>query len=114
MSRASKDNSKFSFRGDIIGGEFLTRDTITKQWPIIIYIFLLTLGVMTLSHAVESTQLQLRRNEYLIKNLKADYTSKAAKLQYLSKRDEVTERLKTQESKVAPPIHPPLILKEIK
>ena len=105
------NNSKFSFKGDIIGGEFLTRETITKQWPIIIYVFILTLGVMTVSHGVENTQLQLRRNQYIIKNLKADYTSKAAKLQYLSKRDEVTERLKAQESRIAPPTHPPILIK---
>ncbi len=111
MSKNS--NSKFSFKGDIIGGEFLTRDTITKQWPIIIYVFLLTLGVMTVSYGVENTQLQLRRNEYIIKNLKADYTSKAAKLQYMSKREEVTLRLNKQESKIAPPTNPPILLKTI-
>jgi hypothetical protein len=60
--------------------------------------------------SVEQTQLTLRRNQRELKNLKADFTSKAAKLQFLSKRGEVEERLVQQNSKLINPSVPPKII----
>jgi hypothetical protein len=48
----------------------------------------------------------MRRNQREIKNLKADYTAKAARLQYLSKRNEVEERLAKHNSPLKKPVNP--------
>ena len=57
------------------------------------------------------TQLSQRRNQRELKNLKADYTSKTAKLQYQSKQGEVELRLQAAGSKVEKPKHPAKLVK---
>ena len=61
---------------------------------------------ISINLGVEKTQLTMRRNQRELKNLKADYTAKAARLQYLSKRNEVEGRLATQGSKLQKPSDP--------
>ena len=56
--------------------------------------------------SVENTQLTMRRNQRELKNLKADYTAKAARLQYLSKRNEVEIRLQEHGSLLQKPVDP--------
>jgi glycosyltransferase involved in cell wall biosynthesis len=60
---------------------------------------------------IAKTQLTQRRNQREIKNLKSDYTSKAARLQYQSKQGEVEIRLKAAGSKVEKPKQPARLVK---
>jgi hypothetical protein len=57
---------------------------------------------------------ELARTERELKNLKADYTAKAARLQYLSKRNEVEIRLQQHESKLVKPADPAKSVKLVK
>ena len=72
----------------------------------IIYLFGLVLAFITLNLSVEKTQMTMRRNQRELKNLKADYTAKAARLQYLSKRNEVEDRLEKHSSSLHKPVNP--------
>ena len=100
---------KFSFASDILGGQILSRRSVDQYF--VLYVFALILLFISINLGVEKTQLTMRRNQRELKNLKADYTAKAARLQYLSKRNEVEERLTTQDSKLKRPEDP---AKEVK
>lgn len=115
---ATKDEKSpkkgFSITGDILGGQFLIRQKMTSQWLFILYIFFLILLYITINLGVEKTQLTQRRNQRELKNLKADYTSKAAKLQYQSKRGEIEEKLIRLGSALQKPEHPARLVKQPK
>ena len=97
---------KFNIASDILGGQILARDKILSQWKFILFVFGLTILYITITLQVEKTQLTQSRNQREIKNLKSDYTSKAARLQYESKRGEVEQRLIKQGSKRKKPTQP--------
>jgi hypothetical protein len=99
------DRRRFNFASDILGGQILNRLKTVDQY-FIIYLFVLTIAFISINLGVEKTQMTMRRNQRELKNLKADYTAKAARLQYLSKRNEVEERLKKHNSLLYKPETP--------
>ena len=99
------EKRRINFASDILGGQILNRLKTVDQY-FIIYLFVLTIAFISINLGVEKTQMTMRRNQRELKNLKADYTAKAARLQYLSKRNEVEERLATQDSKLKKPVDP--------
>jgi hypothetical protein len=101
----TKQTRKFNFASDILGGQILSRLKTVDQY-FIIYLFCLVIAFISFTLSVEKTQLTMRRNQRELKNLKADYTAKAARLQYLSKRNEVEERLKKHNSSLYKPVTP--------
>lgn len=110
MNQDNRD-SGFNFMRDILGGQFLSKQRMAGQWVFILYLFSLVLAYITINLSIESTQLSIRRNQRELKNLKADYTAKAARLQYLSKRNEVEIRLIEHGSNLQKPVNP---AKEVK
>ena len=100
-----QDNKKFNFASDILGGRILGRLKTVDQY-FIIYLFALVIAFISINLSVEKTQMAMRRQQREIKNLKADYTAKAARLQYLSKRNEVEERLLHHNSLLKKPTNP--------
>ena len=96
---------KFNFASDILGGQILSRLKTVDQY-FIIYLFCLVIAFISMNLSVENTQLTMRRNQRELKNLKADYTAKAARLQYLSKRNEVEIRLQEHGSLLQKPVDP--------
>ena len=96
---------KINFASDILGGQILNRLKTVDQY-FIIYLFCLVIAFITFTLGVEKTQMAMRRNQRELKNLKADYTAKAARLQYLSKRNEVEDRLRDLNSSLHKPITP--------
>ena len=109
----TNEQRKFNFASDILGGQILSRLKTVDQY-FIIYLFCLVIAFITFTLSVESTQLTMRRNQRELKNLKADYTAKAARLQYLSKRNEVEIRLIQQQSNLEKPKDPAKTVKLIK
>ena len=101
----TRQTRKFNFASDILGGQILNRLKTVGQY-FIIYLFVLTIAFISINLGVEKTQMTMRRNQRELKNLKADYTAKAARLQYLSKRNEVEERLKEHNSSLYKPVTP--------
>ena len=101
----TKQTRKFNFASDILGGQILSRLKTVDQY-FIIYLFGLVLAFISINLGVEKTQMTMRRNQRELKNLKADYTAKAARLQYLSKRNEVEDRLEKHSSSLHKPVNP--------
>ena len=101
----NKEKRRINFASDILGGQILNRLKTVDQY-FIIYLFVLTIAFISINLGVEKTQMTMRRNQRELKNLKADYTAKAARLQYLSKRNEVEERLKKHNSLLYKPETP--------
>ena len=104
---------RINFASDILGGRILSRLRKVDQY-FILYLFALVIAFISINLGVEKTQLTMRRNQRELKNLKADYTAKAARLQYLSKRNEVEARLIQQQSKLEKPKDPAKTVKLIK
>ena len=97
---------RFDIKNNILGGAFLTRSQMAGQWMFILYIFLLIFLYITLNLAVINTQKASSHNLKELKNLKADYTSKEAKLQAQSSRGEILLRLKESGSTLKDPSEP--------
>lgn len=91
---------------NVLGGQFLSKMKMTGQWLFLLYLFVLIIIIITLNLQVTQTQLRIRRNQKELKNLKADYTSKTAKLQYQSKQGEIEIKLLSSGSKLRRPDHP--------
>ncbi len=103
---------KFDIKGDLLGGAFLTRKSLASQWLFIVYIFLLIFLYITINLAVINTQKASSQNQREIKNLKADYTSKEAKLQAQSSRNEIEFRLRKSGSTLKNPTQPAFRVKK--
>ena len=101
----NRQTRKFNFASYILGGRILDRLKKVGQY-FIIYLFGLVLAFISINLGVEKTQMTMRRNQRELKNLKADYTAKAARLQYLSKRNEVEDRLEKHSSSLHKPVNP--------
>ena len=99
------EKRRINFASDILGGQILNRLKTVDQY-FIIYLFVLTIAFISINLGVEKTQMTMRRNQRELKNLKADYTAKAARLQYLSKRNEVEDRLEKHSSSLHKPVTP--------
>ena len=103
---------KFDIKNNLLGGAFLTRSQMAGQWVFILYIFGLIFLYITLNLAVINTQKASSRNQRELKNLKADYTSKEAKLQAQSSREQIRARLIKSNSQVKEPVEPAFRVKE--
>ena len=97
---------KFDIKNNLLGGAFLTRSQMAGQWVFILYIFGLIFLYITLNLAVINTQKASSRNQRELKNRKADYTSKEAKLQAQSSRSEIILRLQQSGSSLKDPSEP--------
>lgn len=101
----------FKVKRDLLGGGWLSSE-MAGQWPFILYIFMLILLYITINLGVANTQKIKGRNERELKNLKADYTSKEAKLQAQSSREQIRARLIKSNSQVKEPVEPAFRVKE--
>jgi len=92
---------------NIAGGMWLVRIGIFKHATFIIYIFFLVILYIGMNFGIERSQVTERRNVKILKDLKADYTGKTAKLLYQSKRLEIEGRLREYNSTLNNPEEPP-------
>lgn len=104
------EKKRVSF-SSILGGQILLNLGASRHWFFALYLFALIILYITLNLKVADTDMQIRRNQTELKNLKADYTGKIAKLQYQSRQGEIEKRLKATGSKVERPLHPATLVK---
>ncbi len=97
---------KFSIQSDILAGQWLTRGSVIKRIPFLFFLFLLVLLYMTMNQAIIDVNRRKSKNNIEIKNLKADYTNKAALLQNQSSRNKIIEKLKANGSTLKNPTEP--------
>lgn len=90
-----------------MGGQILLHSGILQHVKFVLYIFVLIILYISINFGIERSLLIERRNQKELKHLKADYTSKSAKLLYQSKRAEIEKRLLEHNSKLVKPTEPP-------
>lgn len=99
--------AKRKWLSEIMGGQILLTSGILQQSKFVLYIFVLIILYISINFGMESSLLTERRNQRELKNLKADFTSKSAKLLYQSKRGEIEKRLQEYNSRLVKPTEPP-------
>ncbi len=82
----------------IFSGDLILNKNLMREYRFIIFIFLLVILYISKNFAMERILLSERANTRTLKNIKADYTSKAAKLLELSKIGEVERLLNEKQS----------------
>lgn len=92
---------------NILGGQFLTRKIITRNWKFILYIFLLVLIYISIHFGIRNTMQKSAVNEEIIKDLRSEYMEKYSSVLYQSKRAEIEELLNAKNSELIPPAVPP-------
>lgn len=100
----------FKYIKMLLSGKFLEKNLSKKSICLIVYVILLTIAYMSINFLIDGTLIESRKNQLEIKNLKSDYTSKAAKLQYLSKRGEIELQLVEKGSKLSKPTTPAKVM----
>lgn len=99
--------AKHNWLTEILGGQILLSTGILKQARFVLYVFVLIILYISINFGIERSLLVERRNQKELKHLKADYTSKSAKLLYQSKMVEIEKRLLEHNSKLVKPTDPP-------
>ncbi|MDD3033215.1 MAG: FtsL-like putative cell division protein [Bacteroidales bacterium] len=92
---------------NLAGGMWLVRTGVFKHATFVIYIFFLVILYIAMNFGIDSSQVTERRNVQILKDLKADYTGKTARLLYQSKRLEVELKLTEYNSTLKNPNEPP-------
>ena len=103
--------AKRKWVSEIMGGQILIHSGILQQMGFVLYLFGLVIFYISLNFSIESKLITERHNQRELKNLKADYTGKRARLLYQSKRTEIEKKLIEYESKLKPPVNPPAYIK---
>ncbi len=96
---------------ELMGGDILLHGGLAQQWKFLLYLFILMILYISLNFGMERALLTERRNQRELKHLKADYTSKSARLMYKSKRIEIEKKLQEFNSGLIAPQEPPVIIK---
>lgn len=104
-------NKKFNIK-DLFNGKILVQEWTIKKALFAAYVFFLIIVYITINIWVQNTQVEMRKNQTILKNYKADYTSKTAKLQFESKRGEVAQKLQELGSTLQNPTKPAISVKE--
>jgi len=91
-------------RGEIV------KDVLGRDIWFVLYVFVIIIMYISVNLGVERTQLAIRKNQLELKNLKAEFAGKTARLQMLSKRGEVIQRLAKQNSTLINPVSPPKVI----
>jgi hypothetical protein len=99
--------AKKNWMNEILGGQILLHSGILQHVRFVLFLFVLVILYITINFGMERSLLIERRNQRELKHLKADYTSKSARLQYQSKRLEVEKRLLELNSTLKAPVNPP-------
>ena len=102
--------AKRKWVSEIFGGQILLHSGILQQLGFVLYLFGLVIFYITLNLWIEDSLVLERHNQREIKHLKADYTSKKAKLLYQSKRIEIEKKLIEYESQLKAPVDPPGVI----
>ncbi|MDD2490714.1 MAG: FtsL-like putative cell division protein [Bacteroidales bacterium] len=103
--------AKRKWVSEIMGGQILIHSGILQQMGFVLYLFVLVIFYISLNFTIESKLINERHNQRELKNLKADYTGKRARLLYKSKRAEIEKMLIEYGSDLKSPADPPAYIK---
>lgn len=96
---------------DILGGQFILNKKLNKHWPYFLFIFALAVGVISYRLWARNMLIRQERNAKIIKELKAEDSSKKILLLEMSKQEEVRDLLKKNGINIDKPTDPPVYVK---
>ena len=106
----SDKREKSSISTDILSGQLLLKGGLFRHWRFILYCFGLITLYISYNMGVERTQMRILKNQTELVLLKDECSGKYAKLQNISKRSQITAKLKELGSKVDNPTSPAVIV----
>jgi len=75
----------------ILGGSFLTRDSVLNNIPFILFLFAIGILYIGNSHFAESSVITANRLNSELKELRSDFISSRSELMFVSKQSEVAK-----------------------
>jgi hypothetical protein len=90
-----KESSKFSFK-DLLGGNVLSREVVTRQIPFMLFITTAILLYIFNQYRGENVMRQIMSLEKRVREMRAESVSAAFDLQELSKQSEVSRMVTEQ------------------
>ena len=89
MSKTQENKRKgITFR-EIIGGEFLTRQSLVRQMPFFFFIVVLFFIQISMIYYFESVQIEMKRTKEKLNDLNSEYSTNASELSVKSQHSEV-------------------------
>jgi hypothetical protein len=101
-----KDKKKGLLK-DLIGGGILTRESVIKQLPFIIYLSILAIFYIGNRYRAEKIVRHMMEMQEEIKELRAESISTAAQLMFASRQSEVVKMLKEKQLDIHESLEPP-------
>src|ERR1039457_5397872 len=77
---------------DILGGDFLSKESVTGNLPFLVFIAFLALVYIANTYYVEKTVKEIERTKVELKELRFQYTTTKSTLMYYSKQTEIARR----------------------
>jgi hypothetical protein len=74
---------------EIIGGDFLTRQSLVRQMPFFFFIVVLFFLQISMIYYFESVQIEIKNTKDKLKNLNSEYSTNASELSVKSQHSEV-------------------------
>lgn len=89
MSNKEKNKSnRITFR-EIIGGDFLTRQSLVRQLPFFFFVVVLFFIQISMIYYFESVQIEIKNTKENLKNLNSEYSTNASELSVKTQHSEV-------------------------
>jgi hypothetical protein len=89
MSKTEENKRRgITFR-EIIGGEFLTRQSLVRQMPFFFFIVVLFFIQISMIYYFESVQIEMKRTKEKLNDLNSEYSTNASELSVKSQHSEV-------------------------
>jgi hypothetical protein len=89
MSKKEENKRRgITFR-EIIGGEFLTRQSLVRQMPFFFFIVVLFFIQISMIYYFESVQIEMKRTKERLNDLNSEYSTNASELSVKSQHSEV-------------------------
>lgn len=94
---AEENNIKKERKGltlrDILAGEFLTRDTLVRQVPFLLFLVLLFFIQISMIYYFESIQIDMKRTQETLNDLNSEYSTNASELSVKSQHSQVMDKV---------------------
>jgi hypothetical protein len=89
MAKKEENRSKgITFR-EIIGGDFLTRQSLVRQMPFFFFVVILFFIQISMIYYFESVQIEMKRTKERLNDLNSEYSTNSSELSVKSQHSEV-------------------------
>ena len=91
--KAKKEKKKKRSVMSILGGKFLVREEISKQFPFMVYVTVLLMIIITNTYIAEERTRELAKTSKRLNDLQVEYVQIKSEIMEASKQSELVKRL---------------------